>query len=71
MNGKIGLILILSVLTVTFSGCVEEGPAMPSQPIAPMVEAALQHRLQSQHQLQQQLLYQLRPNLLKYLSQNK
>ncbi|MDD2777974.1 MAG: hypothetical protein PHS47_03995 [Methanocellales archaeon] len=42
MNCKIGLvlILILSVLTVTFSGCVEEEPVVPLQPIAPRVEAA-------------------------------
>ncbi len=39
MNCKIGLVLILSVLTVTFSGCVEEEPVMLPQPIAP-VEAA-------------------------------
>ncbi|MDD3421515.1 MAG: hypothetical protein PHS47_04385 [Methanocellales archaeon] len=42
MECKIGLvlILILSVLAVTFSGCVEEEPVMLPQPLAPRVEAA-------------------------------
>ena len=42
MKWKIGLVLVLvlSVLTVTFSGCVEEEVVTPIQPIAPRVEAA-------------------------------
>ena len=34
------LVLVLSMLTVAFSGCVEEEPVTPTQPIAPRVEAA-------------------------------
>ncbi|MDD2665763.1 MAG: hypothetical protein PHD13_04655 [Methanocellales archaeon] len=42
MKFRIGLVLVLvlSVLTVTFSGCVGEELVMPSQPIAPRAEAA-------------------------------
>ncbi len=42
MKCKIGVVLVLIsiALIVTFSGCVEEEPVMPSQPIAPRVEAA-------------------------------
>ncbi len=42
MKWKVGLVLVLvlSLLAITLSGCVEEEPVMP-QPIAPRVEAAL------------------------------
>ena len=34
------MILVLGLLTVKFSGCVEEGAVEPIQPIAPRVDAA-------------------------------
>ena len=34
------LVLVLSMLTVMFSGCIEEGAVEPTQPIAQRVEAA-------------------------------
>ncbi|MFC1786644.1 hypothetical protein ACFLY8_01235 [Halobacteriota archaeon] len=34
------LILVLSMLTVAFSGCVEEEAVTPTQPVVPRVEAA-------------------------------
>jgi hypothetical protein len=42
MKWKIALVLmlVLSLLIVTFSGCVEEAPVTPTQPIAQRVEAA-------------------------------
>ena len=39
-NVGLVLVLVLSVLTLTFSGCVEEEVVTPAQPIAPRVEAA-------------------------------
>ncbi|NYT00779.1 MAG: hypothetical protein GKB99_03530 [Methanocellales archaeon] len=39
MKWEIVLILVLSLPTIKLSGCVEDEPVMPTQPIAPRVEA--------------------------------